>query len=226
MYCIQSNGQCCFYVSLTGVFCEGKSLTRVPAFRNVSRWMNYHAWTIDFKNNSISYLPDYAFSNLKEYGNGYNVSVLLGKNELGKGNISCSAFSGIEPLVLFVDLEENQLQFIPSFISKLPNLYRLNVLHNPISYIDPLIFTSVHKALYTLTISVGDLPSWPQPFSVLTELVSLVIETKHHNIPTSAFTGLNQTLRHLTTINTDLVETSSVYSLGVLASLSIIYCTV
>ena len=203
-----------------GVFCEDKFLTRVPSFRNVSYRMT-QPWTIDLQSNSISYIPGNAFSNLQEYGNGNNVYVKLGINNLR--NISDSAFSGIEPFIIFVGLDENQLQYIPSFVSKLPNLKGLNILYNPIVHIDPLIFISIHRSLETLKISVGDLPAWPQTLNVLANLESLVIQMKHYEIPTNAFKGLNGTLRRVTILDAGLMDTAAVCSLGLLESLEVSY---
>ena len=205
-----------------GVHCEYTSLTRIPTFRNVSYKMS-QPWIIELQGNSISYIPDNAFSSLQEYGNGNNVSVKLGGNDLGNGNISDSAFSGIESLVVFIGLDQNHLQFIPSFVSKLPNLKGLNLLYNPITYIDSSIFISINKTLTTLKISVGDLPAWQQSLKVLTKLEILEIETNHHNITASAFTGLNNTLRRLTIENTAFVETTALCSLSLLETLYIGY---
>ena len=129
-------------VPTVGVFCDAKALTKVPTFRNLSNKMT-QPWTIDLQGNSISYIPDYAFSNLQEYANGHNVSVKLGMNNIG--NVSDTALSGIESLIIFVGLERNNLEVIPSFLTKLPNLKGLNAVYNPITHIDPSIFTSVQK---------------------------------------------------------------------------------
>ena len=126
-------------VPFVGVFCEHKSLTKVPTFRNTSYRMS-RPWTINLQENSISNIPENAFSNIQKYANGNSVSILLGWNDLGSGNISDSAFNGIEALISFVSLNRNYLQYIPSFVSNLPNLQGLNIKDNPISYIDPSFF--------------------------------------------------------------------------------------
>ena len=174
-------------------------------------------WTINLQENSISNIPENAFSNIQKYANGNNVSILLGWNDLGSGNISDSAFSGIEALINFVGLSSNNLQYISSFVSKLPNLQGLNIKDNPyISYIDPSFFASHLK---TLEISVGDLPMWPQSMKSLSELETLVIDTNHNDIPANAFTGLNNTLRDLRIMNVDLFNTTTLCGLSGLENL-------
>ena len=200
-----------------GVICADKSLTSVPTFRNISYRMS-EPWTIDLHRNNISNIPDNAFSNLQEYANGNNVSVRLGMNNLG--NISDSAFSGIESMIIFVGLARNHLEVMPSFVLNLPNLKGLDVLFNPISYIDPSTFMSL-RSLKTLMISVGDLPLWPKSLNSLSELETLEIETNHSNIPGNAFTGLNNTLRYLSTINVDLFNATALCGLSVLEKLNI-----
>ena len=121
---------------LVGIFCKFQYLTEVPTFRNVSYKMR-EPWTIDLQSNEISHIKDFAFSNLQEYANGNNVSLKLGHNHLR--NISDYAFSGIEPLIIYLGLEMNKLQVVPSVIPKLMNLRGLSLQYNPVTYIDPSI---------------------------------------------------------------------------------------
>ena len=107
-------------------------------------------WTIDLQLNSITGLPDNAFSNLQAYGNNNNVSVLLGDNNLRNENISDSAFSGLENLVVALSLFSNQLTSIPSFVTRLTHLGALNIRRNPITYIDPSVLISIRGTLRTL----------------------------------------------------------------------------
>ena len=169
------------------IICEMNHLTAVPTFRNVSYKMT-EPWTIDLQMNNISTIGDYAFSNLKDYANENNVSLKLGVNRLR--NISDSAFSGIESLIIYLDLGNNQFQVVPSVVSKLTNLQSLSLLYNPSTYIDPSIFTSIHNSLNKLEMSVVNLPNWPRSLAVLTELDTLVNHTKH-NLPQNAFTGFS-----------------------------------
>ena len=201
-------------------FCESKSLTTVPTFRNTSYKMT-QPWTIDLQDNSISSIPDHAFSNLQEYANGINVTIKLERNYLR--HISDSAFSGIESLVIFVDLRENRLQVLPPFVSKLPNLKYLSVLENPIAQVDPSVLTTVHETLKTSKISLRDLPMWPKSMYSLSNLETLEVETNSHVIPANAFTGLNNTLRYLTIINAHLFNITAVCGLSVLETLNIEY---
>ena len=134
-----------------GVFCESRHFARVPTFQNVSYKMS-QPWTIDLQLNSITGLPDNAFSNLQAYGNNNNVSVLLGHNNLRNENISDSAFSGLENLVVALSLYSNQLTSIPPFVTRLTHLRALNIQYNPITYIDPSVFISIRGTLKTLKI--------------------------------------------------------------------------
>ena len=178
-------------------------------------------WTIDLQDNSISNIPDNAFSNLQEYANGNHVTIKLERNYLI--HISDSAFSGIESLVIFVDLRENRLQVLPPFVSKLPNLKYLSVLENPIAQVDPSVFTTVYETLKTLKISLRDLPMWPKSMYSLSNLETLEVETNSHVIPANAFTGLNNTLRYLTINNVHLFNITALCGLSVLETLNIEY---
>ena len=132
-----------------------------------------HRWTINLQQNSISSLPDNAFSNLQAYGNNNNVSVLLGNNTLRNENISDTAFSGIESFIVKLSLFSNQLTSVPSFVTRLTRLEQLDIQDNPIMYIDPSIFISIRVTLKTLLIGTLD-------FSYSTfRLLSAVCELSH-----------------------------------------------
>ena len=89
-------------------------------------------WTIDLQMNDMSTVGDYAFSNLKDYANGNNVSLKLGVNRLS--SISDFAFSGIESLIIYLGLDTNQFQVVPSVVSKLMNLQGLSLMYSPVTY--------------------------------------------------------------------------------------------
>ena len=88
-------------------------------------------WTIDLQLNDISIIGDYAFSNLKDYANGNNVSLKPAVNRLR--NISDSAFSGNESLIIYLCLRTSQLQIVRFVVSKLTNLPGLSLPHNPLT---------------------------------------------------------------------------------------------
>ena len=137
-----------------GVFCEKRNFVRVPTFRNVSYKMS-QPWTIDLQLNHITGLPNNAFSNLQAYGNNNNVSVLLGNNNLRNENISDSAFSGLENLVVALSLYLNQLTSIPPFVTRLTQLEALNIQRNRLIYIDPSILISIQRTLKTLKVGTN-----------------------------------------------------------------------
>ena len=208
-------------LSFVGVVCKSQNLNRVPTFRSVSYRMNTD-WRIDLENNSIANIPDGAFSNLKRFGNGNNVSVFLGSNNLRSGNISELAFSGIENLVIVLGLERNHLTSLPKAVSRLTRLQSLNAQHNPIRYIDSSIFTAIHGTLETLKISLGAMPAWPTALRYITVLKDLVVDIGNGSIPANTFVKLYDTLRHLTIEKANLTQIpADVCNLGRLEQLDI-----
>ena len=154
------------------LFCEGRNFTKVPTFQNVSYKMS-HRWTINLQQNSISSLPDNAFSNLQAYGNNNNVSVLLGNNTLRNENISDTAFRGLESFIVKLSLFSNRLTSVPSFVTRLTHLELLDIQDNPVTYIDPSIFINIRQTLKTLLIGTLD---FTYPTS---QLLSAVCELSH-----------------------------------------------
>ena len=179
-----------------GVVCDQKNLTKVPAFSNTSQMM-FQSMGIDLAVNSISNIPDRAFSNLQYYSN--NVSVFLGSNNLTTGHVSERAFHGIEDVVVFLDLNRNHLTTIPKLVLRLKYLQGLDVQYNPIIQIDDIIMTSVYMYRYLklLKISFGHMSAWPTALKMLRTLETLSIDKMHLSVPINAFVGFYGTLRHL-----------------------------
>ena len=190
-----------------GVMCENKHLTEFPKFKNVSFRMSEN-WTINLRFNSISYIPENAFTSLQTFGNGYNVNVLLEENDLW--NISDSAFSGIEHLVVELALDQNHLTFIPPVVAKLNHLQALSLQYNPIAHLDFPILISVQRTLKQFTISVDKFRVWPTSLKYLKTLERLRVafgtRGRGPSIPVDAFDGMNETLQRLSIYNADLME--------------------
>ena len=180
-----------------GVLCSYQRFDKVPTFRNTTYKMS-RDWTIDFQRNRLSYIPDNAFSDLQNYGNDNNVSVILDNNDLYSENISDSAFSGIEKQVVALSLRANHLTYIPTVVSRLPNLQSFNVYYNPLQEIDPAIFVSIYGTLKRFEIPVEDLSIWPTTLlQRLTALNHLKVSIRNETIPDGAFAAFYDTLRRL-----------------------------
>ena len=192
---------------MVGVRCGLKHLTEVPKFKNVSYKMSEN-WSIDLKSNSITYIPDNAFSGLQTYGNGYNVTVLLEYNDLW--NISDSAFSGIEHYVVKLALDGNHLTSIPPVVAKLNHLQALSLTDNPLTHLDFPILISVQGTLKQFKFSVGNFRVWPTSLKYLKALEWLRVNFGYGGwepiIPMNAFDGMYETLRRLHINNAHLVE--------------------
>ena len=91
-------------------------------------------------------------------------------------NIDVHAFGGIEHVVTYLDLENNNLTHIPLVLSQLSSLHSLYLSGNPLVSLDASVLANLSSNLWSFSVSVDGFPIFPNELLLLTRLSGFTMD--------------------------------------------------
>lgn len=162
----------CFCSGSSNINCSGMNLTTMPTFNNTMR--DFGKMNLDITNNHISALVDFAFASLNHVVQN-EIAINLSWNRIH--SISEHAFDLVQNSVVYLDLEHNNLQHLPSALGHLSKVRTLLLAFNPLKNLDYNTMHTLGRHGTLSTFSFGYIgTSWPSKLSDLRSLNELVIE--------------------------------------------------
>ena len=156
--------------SSNNIHCDSKNLSQVPVFSKHNE--QYYSLNVYLSFNRLAIIPAYAFQNLSAV-NASTIYLYLQYNHIS--NIEMHAFSGVENVIKYLNLENNNLTHLPLALTEFSSLYSLNILGNPLGRLDTHVLANISSPLKSLYISFDRFPSFPTVFQLLTSLSVLTI---------------------------------------------------
>ena len=150
---------------------------------------------MEINNNRLTVIPNNAFYNLSAF-NASDVQIMLDNNHIY--NIELDAFSGVEQVLTFLNLNNNNLTHLPLALKKLSSLHTMYILGNPLLSLDASVLASLSNKLNIFRISIEKVASFPNELRYLTALSKL----RMYNITvpmlhSAVFHGFENTLTFL-----------------------------
>ncbi|XP_052784971.1 probable serine/threonine-protein kinase DDB_G0278509 [Mya arenaria] len=178
------------------IYCQGFKLSQFPAFKRTTR--SYFHIEIDAWNNNFLQLPSNAFQNL-QFTNASAITIYLGANSIHY--IDDNAFAGIENILVYLGLSNNNLRTLPIAFQHIPHLGVLDLTGNPLYKLDSLTMTRLGSSLVDFMIDINHLipPGYPSEMGLLRKLKVLTLngDFDKNNISSSAFDTQENTLTSL-----------------------------
>ena len=142
-----------------------RRLTHIPAF-NVRRDY-FSKISIELNYNQITVIPSHAFRNLTA-DNVTGVELYFSHNRINQ--IDAGAFYGIEDEVTLLVLASNNLSYVPKALANLHGLTLLDLSHNPLIKLDPMVMLKLGGSLKNFELSIGNLATFPHELQHLKDL--------------------------------------------------------
>lgn len=171
-----ASAPCAYYFPYKYIYCDDKNLNQTPHFLR----SGVHVETLEiwlFSNNLVT-IPNYAFKNLSSI-NATVINIQLQKNRIS--TIDRLAFSGIENVLKYLNLQYNNLSSLPSTFGDLHALKTLYLNNNPLKYLDVSTLSELGHTLQTMGIDLKEFPTWPTQFRLFHSMKTLII--RYSNFP-------------------------------------------
>ena len=153
------------------ITCAYNNLRKIPHF-TTPHWTYSGHVGIYFEYNQLTVVPTGAFQNLTSLN---ETSIVLDFLHNNIATIEPGAFDGIANAIGDLDLRMNRLSHLPTSLTALTVLRRLEMTGNPISSIDANIMSKIGPNLEKFSIDVGHLTSLTNELQSLHNLTKLII---------------------------------------------------
>ena len=182
--------------------CSNQDLNSIPSFRSSRR--HYSILTLQFSSNNISDIPDHAFASTHLH---HVKHVWLNLSDNSITSIGNDAFDGIAEKITVIDLNDNNLQIIPTALRSLGHLRSLYIANNPLTNLHSAGVSNLARHLTDFSFGHPSFVQWPTELKQFHHLNTLTISgARVSAIPLGTF-QYSQITR-LTLIDTDLFEVS------------------
>ena len=131
---------------------------------------------IDISNNNITIVRNNIFTSMRNHVQG-SVWIRLNHNSISVIQDLC--FNGLEDKIVGLQLDNNNLQAIPTAIGNLTIITALYIMFNPIRYLNPAILLNIGNTLSSASFSFTFFKHWPTDLRLLLKLTELY--TTHFN---------------------------------------------
>ena len=173
--------------------CDNKHFTKVPVFTRHHE--QYSSIIVDLGYNQLTTIPAFAFKNLSAL-NATDLSIHVDDNHISM--IETRAFSGVENVVTYLDLENNNLTHLPLALGELSSLQNLYLLGNPLVKLGASVLGNFSSTLNIFTLAINRFESFPDEIRFLSALSSLTINSINFTkINSMVFHGFENTLTYL-----------------------------
>ncbi|KAL3861604.1 hypothetical protein ACJMK2_007629 [Sinanodonta woodiana] len=157
----------------------------------------------ELQRNNLTSIPSAAFMGLQI---GFSLSLILSDNRIS--HIADDAFHGIENVLQFLTLDNNQLTTVPTALLSLTGLSSLWISRNPITVhgFDYATLLHIGRTLTLFGFGSPELQAWPTHIRHLEKLNTLEISNISASIlPLDAFRGFEHRLEYLELFYTPMV---------------------
>ncbi|XP_053388528.1 carboxypeptidase N subunit 2-like [Mercenaria mercenaria] len=159
----------------------------MPTFSSLQQH-HYYQLRVHFEDNSISYIPAYAFQAPNKLSTNH-ILLFLSDNQIS--NLNVDAFLGIENTT-FVDLElgNNNLTSVTLAVKQIKHIRLLDLTGNPIHTLDSSVLSPIGHSLEVLELDLSLFSKWPRKFRLLGKMnYQYLKNTPFTHLDKDAFNG-------------------------------------